>query len=422
MVTCSSFPLVPVKLLTPQPLLDNLVFRNNNFQMDHFRNLFRVSEAFWSDIPFRNEDPISFELFSTYPDHSDSIRDPLYHHTDPRPDWTAPLEEQLEYEEDDPCEFRLVRSSGTSSSRFALSGSLSKWGREFRKSYLLVVPNLGRLYLVRNCLRFHVDNHLLLRSQSTPGGLERLINHVYRRLWNLFGLWFWISDLDISLDVAAAPAVMDDLRLAQHRGHRLLSGSFARHSVKIFDASGRMDMNGYNIGTRRSRIQATVYDRDVRLANATGQETSRLRRQKTLLEELIYCRPVPAGRHVLRTEFKLSELHILSTTGDNSRPVITSPGDLPPKPTRRHHPRTYRRVYWNQLDLVSLYRSLLVDSPVFRSDLSAHRIRHGNRASAQSMTQDNLRKIRDLDPDRFRRLLHPYYRLLLDSVSGVLAA
>lgn len=265
-------------------------------------------------------------------------------------------------------------------------------------------------------MKFYVNNLTLLKAQTVPGGLDRLLASIYRHLWNLFGLPFIISEVDLAVDVAGSPAVMEDIRQSQHLGHYAISGAFARHRVFVFPNSRRTDINGVNCGHRTSRVWATIYDRDVMLQNSKIEDAPRLRKQKRFLAEHLYDGPIKKGQHVIRTEFKLRDLFVLGPTRDSSRPSLDHPSLVPSKAVWKHS-RSYCRTYWNQLDHNGLVSNLLREWAIFKSDLSGFKIRRHYRASDQSMTRDTIRKIRDTDPDRFQKMIHPIQKLLLRNFS-----
>ncbi len=383
-----------MRILTQRPIVDQLVFRYNIRDHDFFRDCFKAMEESWLEIPFRNQPPAWFLISNLHPDNThlcQAERVSKFPHV------------------------TIEKSSRRESAKpHALVGKLSKKGYGYQKNYLLVVPGLGRLYVHWNCLKFFVETRLLLRAQSKTDGLSRLIWRIYRQLWRVFGLWFFISDFDLAVDVDASPKLVADLRLVEERKHFILSGPLVRHKSHTFRDTRVEDENGVTFGSRSSRFATLLYDRDVCIRNASDADKRRLRRHRKILETTLYDH-VP-HRHAVRLEARFSDVMIWPGGGDDSdRPTIRHAQDFPRKQDWLHS-SDFRRVYWGQLDHLALFRDFLGGLEILQSDLRPFQLRNRRRSafseSVGHFLADNLRRIRRNEPDRWHEMRHPYWRFL----------
>lgn len=395
-----------MKLLTPIPIIDQLVYRYNIYDHDFFPDCFRAMEEHWDDIPFRNQELVWFKVFNRYPDNKHLWKRRLYR-----------LQNNYRLYDDVVDLEKIEGPDFDHANTHSMVGTLSKHGEEFGKNYLLVVPELGRLYVHNRCLKFFVENQALLNAQSRPGGLDRLIWCIYKRLWNTLGLWFFIRDFDLAVDVEADAALMADLRMVEARKHFLLSGPLMRHRSHTFRNTQKEDKNGVTFGGRSSQFSVTAYDRNVRIANAPPKERKRLVASRNILESKLYRRK--PKKHVVRMEAKFTDLMIYPPSDTSERPAIAQANRLPSKHSWNHD-RKYRRVYWSQLDLVGLFEETLNGLEILHSNLRPYLTYNKNRnplsETANHFTVANLRRIRKQAPHQWDTMRHPFHRFLAGAV------
>lgn len=393
-----------MQLLTHKPIIDQLAFHYNISDHDFLPDCFRIMEENWDDIPFPNQDPQWFKLSNLYPDNDHLWKKYRVQNRYGWYDNVVVLEE--------------IRDPDLNvAEKHSLIGTLNKYGKGWGKKYILIVPGMGRLYVHRQCLKFFVENQVLLAAQSRPGGLDRLIWRIYKMLWNTLGLWFFIRDFDLAVDVEADQALMADIRMVEKRKHFLVSGPLMRHKAKNFRDTHNTDENGVTFGGRSSRFAVTAYDRNVRIANASPGDLARLKASRKILERKLYSHK--PKKHVVRLEARFTDLMIYPPSDTSERSIIAQANHLPSKHSYNHD-RNYRRVYWSQLDMVGLFEETLHGLEILHSNLRPYLTynKHRNPLSetASHFTVANLRRIRKQAPDQWNTMRHPYHQFLVRAV------
>jgi len=416
-------------LLTNNVLIDKIVFRFNDKETPWFRMLFFSLQDHWSDIPFGNEAKKIFRIAH--------VPDEPFDPDEPGVTWR-----DLPYsrESGDPVLYTInevpyddgensgSRGDWKSLPSDALEGTISKKGKRvdrdanvsfsYHNSYLVICPRLGRFKISGASIIFTVDNPSLLQAQ-VEGRLSDFIFEIHQKLRAVFDLDFFISEIDLAVDIGSNTDTMRFLREAvEERGHFIQKEAFARHKLTVPDNSQKTQRNGIYFGGRKSRFQANLYDRNVLKSNCGLNPDA----ERCLSK--IYGLAGKKPPVILRTEFRLRNLYVsvrasnkgIGTT--SSQKPVTSARALPTKQDMLHN-RSFRRVYFDELDMNKIYSSLAHDLVIFKKDIMEHKVRKRKvsrrKFPKQEATQRYLKEVAKC-PDKLNKMAHPFYIFLRRAV------